>query len=115
MREVLEWEKKWNKMATLAIEMYINRIIKYIWSYIAIMWWLDILVFTAWIWENSRIIRERIMKKLSYFNIKINNKNKKTIWIEWIISDKNSPIKVIVIPTQEEAMIATETFNILKK
>ena len=116
MREVLDWESKWNKMATLAINMYTSRIIKYIWSYIATMWWLDILVFTAWVWENSPIIREKIIKKLSYFGIKLNKiKNKQAIWIEWIISDKNSKIKVIVVPTKEEFMIAIETFNIIKK
>jgi acetate kinase len=115
MREILEWENKWDEMSKLAINMYINRIIKYIWSYIALIWWLDILIFTAWIWENSRIIRRKIIKKLWYFNIKLDNKNKKNTWTEWIISDKNSKVKVMVIPTKEEYMIAMETFNILKK
>lgn len=115
MREVMEWEDNWNEMAILAVEMYINKIIKYIWSYIALMWWLDVLVFTAGIWENSPEIREKIINKLSYFGMEMNGWNKGTKWIEKIISTEDSKVKIIIVPTQEEYMIAMETFNILKK
>lgn len=116
MREILKNREFWNKNCELAIKVFINRIIKYIWSYIALMWWLDLLVFTWWMWENSAIIRKEIVEKLNFFWIKINNtKNEKHIWKEGIISDINSKVKIIVIEANEEYVIAKESFNKLWK
>ncbi len=115
MRENIKWEINWDENCKLAINMYINKIVKYIWSYITILWWLDLLVFTAGIWENSPIIRKKIAEKLKFFDIKLSKKNDKVIWQEEIISHKNSKIKILVVPTKEELMIAKETFKILKK
>jgi len=109
MREI----ETWDAQCQLALDVYINRIIKYIWSYIAIMWWLDTLVFTAWVWEKSPIIRKKILEKLSYLWIKINEENNNIRSKEIIISSKDSKITAIVVPTAEEMMIATDTYNLV--
>ncbi len=109
MREI----ETWDAQCQLALDIYINRIIKYIWSYIAIMWWLDTLVFTAWVWEKSPIIRKKILEKLSYLWIKINEENNNIKSKEIIISTDDSNITTIIVPTAEEMMIATDTYNLV--
>ena len=94
--------------------MYINRIVKYIWAYVALMWWVDTIVFTAGVLENSPFIRKKIVDKLSYFDIKLDEQNNNSSQKEKLISTKDSNIKVVVIPTNEELMIAKDTYEITK-
>ena len=115
MRDIIQLSNDWDEKSKLSLSMYIDRIVKYISYYIASMNWVDHMIFTWWIWENSPIIRKMIIEKLKYFNIKLRWKNKELIWEEWMISDKKSWIAVWVIPTNEELEIAIETFNIIKK
>lgn len=107
MRDLLEVEET-NDHAKLAIDIFINRIVKYVGQYVAEMNGVDALVFTAGIGENSSPIRQRIIDKLSYFGVKLDPvaNNKRGDEIE--ISTKDSNVKALLIPTNEELMIARD-------
>jgi len=103
MQDLLRLEKE-NKDAALAIEVFCYHIKKYIGAYIAVLGGLDTLVFSGGIGENAPAIRERICNDLGYLNINLNeeknNKNSRHI------SNDDDHVKVYVIPTNEEFMIA---------
>lgn len=103
----------WDAQCQLALDIYINRIIEYIWSYTALMWWLDILVFTAWVWEKSPIVRQKIIDRLWYLWIHLDKKQNDKKSEETIISTKDSKIKALIIPTEEELMIAQDTYTLV--
>lgn len=106
MEELLQHEKK-NKDAALAIEIFCYQIKKYIGAYTASLNGLNLLVFSGGIGENAPIIRSRICKGLNYLGMEIDEKrNKKN---NTIISTKKSKVKVYVLPTDEEIMIARNT------
>jgi len=89
---------------------------KYIGAYTAVMNGLDILVFTAGIGENSPKLRKSVCADLSYFGIEIDdNKNNHAKGSKTVISTDNSKVKVMVIPTNEELMIARDTMEICSK
>ncbi len=106
MSDLLQQEKT-NKDAALAIDIFCYQIAKYIGAYIAALNGLDILVFSGGIGENAGLIRSRICAAFQYINLSIdqqkNNNN------ELVISNNQSKIKVYVIPTSEELMIAETT------
>ncbi|MET4081790.1 acetate kinase [Pedobacter sp. UYP30] len=106
MEDLLEQEKE-NKDAALAIQIFCYQINKYIGAYTASLGGLDVLIFSGGIGENAPVIRSRICKGFNYLGIKIDErKNKKN---KTIISTKNSAVKVYVIPTDEEIVIAKNT------
>ncbi|MFB6320258.1 acetate/propionate family kinase [Saccharicrinis sp. FJH54] len=103
-----------NKRALLAIEMFNYRVKKYIGSYIAAMGGIDILVFTGGIGENSDQHREDILKDMEYLGLTIDKaKNDGMRGKEMVISKPESKVKVMVVPTDEELMIAQDTLNIV--
>ncbi|MEO8112620.1 MAG: acetate/propionate family kinase [Ginsengibacter sp.] len=103
MQDLLK-HKKDNQDARLAIDIFCYHIKKFIGGYAATLAGLDVLVFSGGIGEHSPIIRSRICKGLQYLGIELNEKkNKKN---EWLISRGSSAVKVYVIPTDEELMIA---------
>lgn len=114
MRDVRAAYLKWDKKAAMILKMYVNRIIKYIWAYTALLWWLDVIVMTAWVLERSELIRGMICEKLDWLWVKIDNKKNTADWKIWEISSKTSKVKVWVIPTNEELMIAKEVKKIVK-
>ncbi len=97
----------------LALNVYINRIIEYIGSYIALMWWVDMIILTAWVGEKSPIVRQKIVEKLWYLWIYLDEAQNNKKSEEVIISTKDSKIKILVIPTQEELMIAQDTYTLV--
>ncbi len=116
MRDILEKEKTGDKNARLALEMYVNRIRKYIGSYlIGLDGNLDAIVFTAGIGENSPDIRERVVKNLTSLGIEIDDTKNKTRSkeIREINSDK-SKIKILVCPTNEELEIAEQVKEVIE-
>ena len=115
MREILKWIEQWNEKCKIAYNMFINRIIKYIWAYMTLMWWVDLIVFTAWILENRPSIRKDIIKRLKFMGAKIDDKNNKAIWEMKVISTKDSTITVMLVPTNEEYMIAKHTYKLIKE
>ena len=116
LRDIEEKALEGDKACELALKMNTYRIKKYIGSYAAILNGLDAIVFTAGIGENSNYMRELICNDLDFLGIKLdldkNNERLKTIRS---INSKDSKVKILVIPTNEELEIAKQSFNLLKK
>lgn len=100
---------KGNKRATLALEMFRYNVKKYIGAYTAIMGGIDCLVFTAGLGENSIQTRESICEDLQYLGIEIDRERNNVRGKDAEISTDSSKVKVLVIPTNEELMIARDT------
>jgi acetate kinase len=115
MRDIEEQAlKKNNKRARLALDMYHYRIKKYIGAYTAAMGGLDLLIFTGGIGENSDFTRAEIVKDMEFFGINFDfEKNKGVRSKEMILSFDNSKVKVMVVPTNEELVIASDTFDVV--
>lgn len=101
--------KEGNHRADLARKMFIYRVIKYIGAYTAAMNGVDTIVFTGGIGENDAYIRGEIVKGLSYLGITLDEKANDCRGKEAVISTADSKVKVCVIPTDEELMIASDT------
>ncbi|MDR2644936.1 MAG: acetate kinase [Endomicrobium sp.] len=115
MRDILKAVSEGNKKAQLAFNMLIYSIKKYISAYYGILNGADALIFTAGIGENSAPVRESICKNLSVLGIEIDvEKNKERSGEERFISTKNSKLKVLVIPTNEELVIARESRKVIE-
>lgn len=114
MRDLEQIEDE-NARAKLALDIFVNRVIKYVGSYIAELGGIDALVFTAGVGENGGEMRERIIKRLSYFGIEIDEELNKTRGKEIKISTDKSKVDVFVIPTNEELMIATDTYELFSR
>ncbi len=113
IRELLELERQGDSAAKLALELFIYNIKKFIGAYAAAMNGLDLLVFTATIGERSFIIRSRICQNLDFLGIKLDRvKNNNCISKDAIISAKNSKVKIMVIRTNEMAIIFKEVAKI---
>jgi len=107
MRDLLDVQDT-NEHAKLAINIFINRVIKYVGQYVAEMNGVDAIVFTAGIGENSVPVRKMIVDKLSYFGIKLDNEKNNVRGEEVEISTSDSKVKALLIPTNEELMIARD-------
>lgn len=115
MREIEASVVAKNERSILALKMYDYRIKKYIGAYAAALGGLDILVFTGGVGENQCPTRLQVCRDMEFMGIEIDPEiNAKTRGIEQIISTPNSKVKVVVIPTDEEYMIASDTLYILK-
>ena len=116
MRELLAACANGNERAILAEKMYYYRIKKYIGAYAAALGGVDIILFTGGVGENQFESRESVCKDMEFMGIKLdNNVNAKVRGEEAIISTADSKVKVVVIPTDEELLIASDTMDILKK
>lgn len=114
MRELLEEEKdKRDRRATLAIDMFSERVKHYIGAYLAQMGGADALIFTGGIGENSPEVRRRICENLSFLGIDLDLKKNEDMLhgAEGDISSPSSRIKTWVVPSNEELMIARDTFR----
>ena len=100
-----------HKRATLAYKIQIKRIADYIGSYYVYMKGLDAIVFTAGIGENAPIVRTDVIEAVSVLGVKL-DEEKNELRGENIISTEDSKVKVLVIPTDEEVMIAREVFRL---
>lgn len=112
-RDIENAAAKGKKQAQLAIELFNYRVQKYIGAYAAVMNGVDAVTFTAGIGENSISVRKNILNKLGYLGIKLDNEKNKIRGQEKIISADDSKVKALVIPTNEELVIARETLEIL--
>lgn len=116
MREIEAADKAGDEMATLALDMYEQRIIKYVGAYAAEMGGVDIIVFTGGVGENQTGVRENVCAPLAFMGVEINKElNDKTRGTETVISTPASKVKVVVVPTDEELMIARDTREIVSK
>ena len=116
MRDIEDAIEKGDKNAILAMEMYNYRIKKYIGAYAAALGGLDILVFTGGVGENQWVTRSAVCKDMEFMGIEFDvEKNDGLRGEEVILSLPNSRVKVMVVPTDEEFMIASDTMEILSK
>lgn len=107
-REVQKAAEKGNQQATLALKVFAYSVKKYIGAYAAVMNGIDGLVFTAGIGENSPEIRREICLGLDNLGITLDDENNKAAGRNVDIGGKESKVKILVIPTNEELMIAKE-------
>ena len=114
MRDVENAAKAGDPKAKLAQDMYFYRIKKYIGAYAAAMGGLDVIVFTAGVGENQMSMRSEVCKDMEFLGVKFDEEKNKSRGEEVVISADDSRVKVVVIPTDEELMIATDTMNLLK-
>ncbi len=116
MRDIEQAAKEGNERAILALETYAYRIKKYIGAYSAVLGGLDVLVFTGGIGENDVSVRANSCEGLEYLGIEIDaERNRQTTGGKrGVISGDNSRVEVVVMPTNEELVIARDTMEIVK-
>ncbi len=115
MREITAAAKQGNEKAILSLEMYEQRITKYVGAFAAEMGGVDIIVFTGGVGEHQSSTRANVCKPLRFMGVEIDNAaNDANNGDEGIISTPNSAVKVVVIPTDEEYMIAKDTEAIIE-
>ena len=114
MRDIENGAKEGDKNCILALEMYAYRVKKYIGAYAAVMNGVDLIIFAGGIGENDASTRGRIMKNLEFlginFDFEKNNNTRGTA----IISKPDSKVKVMVVETNEELVIANDTMRLIK-
>ncbi|MDE6754934.1 MAG: acetate kinase [Muribaculaceae bacterium] len=115
MRDIEAAVEAGNERAKMALDMYEYRILKYIGAYTAVLGGVDIIVFTGGVGENQIGTRERICKQLAFMGVTFNEEANKVRGEEIEISGKDSKVHVVVIPTDEEMMIAQDTASIVGK
>ncbi|TMW71726.1 acetate kinase [Alteribacter natronophilus] len=114
LRDIEENANGGNDRAELAMNVFTSRIHKYIGSYAARMHGLDAVIFTAGIGENSDTIRAAVLEGLEFMGIYWDPSLNKVRGEEAFINYPHSPVKVLVIPTDEEVMIARDTMRLSK-
>jgi len=116
LREILKQVEEGDEKSKLALDMLIYRVKKFIGEYYAVLGTVDAIVFTAGIGENSPEVRGGACEGLEKFGIEIDpEKNAPRSKQPRVISTDSSDVKVLVVPTNEELQIATESFEILEK
>lgn len=116
MREIEAAVKDGNEQARLALDIYEQRIIKYIGAYAAEMGGVDIIVFTGGVGENQTGLRANVCKPLAFMGVELDEKlNAVTRGTETVISTPDSKVTVVVVPTDEELMIARDTAALTAK
>lgn len=115
MRDIEDAISAGNERAKLAMAMYNHRIIKYVGAYIAALNGVDVIVFTGGVGENQPSTREAVCRHLEFMGVTFDAEANKTRGKEIVISGKDSSVKVVVIPTDEELVIAQDTEEIVSK
>ena len=113
MRDVESGVAAGEEMSKVAFDLYIKRITDYIGSYLVTLGGADAIVFTAGVGENGKEIRNYILDRLAFLGIEVNKEANNSRGKEVLISTEDSKIKAFVIPTNEEIMIARDTYAFL--
>ena len=103
-----------NEKARVALDVFCYRVKKYIGAYAAAMNGVDAVVFTAGVGENSDTVRELICKDMEWLGLELDAAKNKTRGKEAEISKDGSKVKILLIPTNEELMIARDTKALVK-
>ena len=116
MREVTASMEAGNERAALAKKMYAYRIKKYIGAFAAAMGGVDVIIFTGGVGENRHEVREAVCENMEFLGIKLDKEQNAKIMFgkDGIISTPDSRVKVVVLPTDEELMIAQDTLALIK-
>lgn len=112
LRDIEIEASKGNERAQLALDVFADRIHRYIGSYAARMGGVDAIIFTAGIGENSDVIREKVVQGLEFMGVYFDPDLNKVRGEEVYISHPHSPVKILVIPTNEEVMLARDTVRV---
>lgn len=115
MRDIIEQAEIGDEKCAFAIEAFVYNLIKTIGAYVAVLGGIDALIFTAGIGENASIIRQKVCARLAYLGIELNEQANNMRPAPQIITTAESKVKVLVIPANEELMIAEETFELLEE
>lgn len=114
MRDLEIAAEEGNRRAEVALDMYAYRVKKYIGSYAAAMGGVDLIIFTGGVGENDFNTRKNVMKGLDFLGIDFNfEKNHKLRGKETILTNPDSKVTVMIVPTNEELVIATDTYEIV--
>ncbi len=114
LRDIVNKAEEGNARAQLALDVFTSRIHKYIGSYAARMSGVDAIIFTAGIGENSDVIRAQVLKGLEFMGVYWDPALNQVRGQEAFINYPHSPVKVLIIPTNEEVMIARDTVRLAK-
>lgn len=114
MRDIEDAAHSGNEIAQLALDIYVYRIAKYIGAYAAAMNGVDAIVFTAGVGENSPYVREKVCEYLGFLGVKIDRQLNDVKGLERIISTPDSKVAVLIVPTNEELVIARDTKYIVE-
>ena len=114
LRDIQDRADEGDERAKLALGVFADRIHKYIGSYAARMHGVDAIIFTAGVGENSITIRERVLTGLEFMGVYWDPSLNDVRGKEAFINYPHSPVKVIVIPTNEEVMIARDTLRLIQ-
>ena len=112
-RDIEEGARNGNKRYQLIEAMLVHQLTKYIGGYAAAMGGVDTVVFTAGVGENSADTRARILRGLEFMGITCDKEKNRFSGEERIISRDGAPVTVMVVPTNEELMIAQDTFALV--
>ena len=114
MRDVENAAAEGNKRAQIALNLLYNGIKKYIGAYSAVMGGVDAIVFTAGIGENSPELREHVLDGMEYLGAKLDLEKNKVRGVERDVAAEDSKVRILVIPTNEELVIARDTLAIVQ-
>ena len=115
MRDVEESYERKDSRSVDAMNVYIKKIVDYISMYNTLLEGCEYIVFTAGVGENSNLVRSEVIKRLSFMGIKLDEEKNNQRGISGVISTDDSTVKVLVIPTDEELMIAKDTYELINK
>lgn len=115
MRDILTRCNEGDHRALVAKEKYVRRVVDYIAQYYVLLGGVDMIALTAGVGENNKVIRKEILDKLECLGVKISDEANEIVGEEIKLSTKDSKILVYVIPTDEELMIAKDTYNLINR
>ncbi len=115
MRDIISLSADGNRKAQIVFDKLIHDIVKLVGGYIAEMNGVDLIVFTAGIGENNAVIRRRVCEKLAFMGVKIDDAANDNAHDDTMISAPDSTVKVAMIPTDEELVIARDTMRIVSE
>ncbi len=113
-RDIEDAAANGDEKAQVALDAYAQRVKKYIGSYAAEMNGVDVVVFTAGVGENGLDMREAIATNMEFLGMKLDKEANKVRGKERVISTEDSKVKILLIPTNEELMIARDTLALVK-
>lgn len=115
MRDIHSAVEKGDKKAEMALSVFMNRIKFYIGAYAAEMNGVDMIVFTGGVGENDNIVRKAVCEGVSYLGVEFDESKNNIRGEEVLLSKASSKVKVVICPTDEELVIASDTYKLIKK
>lgn len=113
LRPIEDWHIENLDKETMIMNIYINQIAKYIWAYYVLLWWCDVITFTAWVLENSPYMRRLLVEKLNCLGIYLDEKINDCRGRQICITTTDSKLPIWVIPTDEELIISKSVISLL--